>query len=141
MSGCGWRFERSRGPQDNIHEILQAIALFAGILKTALEAVGEVERIRGEHKASEEDARRGLKPGRQPGFMMSYTGAGRLLQAYRALLVHRYFTHWHHLTATSNMHSCIQFSQLSSFAHQFKSIGARPECTLTAQRNLHLFSL
>ena len=66
-------------PIDLVLEILQAFALFAGILKTALEVVGEVERIRREHKASEEDARRGLKPGRQPGFMISCTGAGRLL--------------------------------------------------------------
>lgn len=70
--------------------------------------------------------------------MISCTGAAHPLLAYRALLVHLCFTHWHHLTATSNMYSCIQFS---SFAHQFKSIGARPECTLTAQRNFHLFSL
>ncbi len=79
MSGCGRRFERSREPQDNIHEILQAIALFAGILKTALEVVEEVERIRREHKASKDDARRGLKPGRQPGFMISYAGVARAL--------------------------------------------------------------
>ena len=58
MSGCGWRFERSREPQDNIHEILQAIALSVGIPKTALEIVGEVERIRREHKASKDDVRR-----------------------------------------------------------------------------------
>ncbi len=37
---------------DNILEILQALALFAGILKTVLEIVEEVVRIRREHKAS-----------------------------------------------------------------------------------------
>jgi hypothetical protein len=39
-------------PMDLVLEILQAFALFAGILKTTLEVVGEVERIRREHKAS-----------------------------------------------------------------------------------------
>lgn len=43
---------------DTVLEILQAIALFAGILKTALEVLGEVERIKKEHKASKDDARR-----------------------------------------------------------------------------------
>ena len=52
ISGCGWRFERSREPQDNIFEILQALAFFAGILKTILEIAEEVVRIRREHKAS-----------------------------------------------------------------------------------------
>jgi len=52
ISGCRWRFERSREPQDNILEILQALAFFAGILETILEIVEEVVRIRREHKAS-----------------------------------------------------------------------------------------
>ena len=52
ISGCGGHFERSREPQDNILEILQALAFFAGILKTILEIVEEVVRIRREHKAS-----------------------------------------------------------------------------------------
>ncbi|MGN0070609.1 MAG: hypothetical protein ACI361_02075 [Atopobiaceae bacterium] len=39
-------------PMDNILEILQALALFAGILKTILEIVEGVDRIRREHKAS-----------------------------------------------------------------------------------------
>ena len=52
ISGCGWRFERSRELQDNILEILQALAFFAGILETILEIVEEVVRIRREHKAS-----------------------------------------------------------------------------------------
>lgn len=52
MSGCRWRFERSREPQDNILEILQALAFFAGILKTILEIAEELVRIRREHKAS-----------------------------------------------------------------------------------------
>jgi hypothetical protein len=52
ISGCGWRFERSREPQDNILEILQALAFFAGILKTILEIAEELVRIRREHKAS-----------------------------------------------------------------------------------------
>ena len=56
ISGCGWRFERSREPQDNILEILQALAFFAEILKTILEIVEEVVRIRREHKASLKDA-------------------------------------------------------------------------------------
>lgn len=43
---------------DLVLEIPQVLALFARILKTALEVVGEVERIRREHKASKEDARR-----------------------------------------------------------------------------------
>lgn len=37
---------------DLVLEILQALALFAGILKTALEIMEKVERIRREHKAS-----------------------------------------------------------------------------------------
>ena len=52
ISGCGWRFERSREPQDNILEILQALAFFAGILKTILEIVEEAVRIRREQIAS-----------------------------------------------------------------------------------------
>lgn len=40
-------------PMDLVLEILQALALSAGILKTVLEIVEEVERIRREHKASE----------------------------------------------------------------------------------------
>ena len=52
ISGCGWRFERSREPQDNILEILQALAFFAGILETILEIVEEVARIRREQIAS-----------------------------------------------------------------------------------------
>ena len=52
ISGCGWCFERSREPQDNILEILQALAFLAGILKTILEIVEEVVRIRREHRAS-----------------------------------------------------------------------------------------
>lgn len=39
-------------PMDLVLEILQALALFARILKTALEIVEKVERIRREHKAS-----------------------------------------------------------------------------------------
>ena len=43
---------------DLVLEILQVRALFEGILKTTLEGVGEVERIRKEHKASKDDTRR-----------------------------------------------------------------------------------
>jgi hypothetical protein len=53
VSGCGWRFKRlEQSLWDLILEILQALALSAGILKTVLEIVEEVERIRREHKAS-----------------------------------------------------------------------------------------
>lgn len=43
---------------DLVLEILQALALFAGILKAVLEIVEEVGRIVREHKASKEDVRR-----------------------------------------------------------------------------------
>jgi len=39
-------------PMDLVLEILQALAFFAGILKTILEIAEEVVRIRREHKAS-----------------------------------------------------------------------------------------